>query len=164
VLSHTAEYALRTVLFIAEHAGDEPVRVHEIATALGIPRNYLSKTLHRLARSGILTSSRGKGGGFRLTVAPERLRLLAVVELFDDIGAGRRCLLGRPVCSDRTACRAHARWKATGEAVAGFFRDTTVADLLEGGRRMSTVYEETRSWSGSSGRSSNRASPGSRRA
>jgi Rrf2 family protein len=139
VLSHTAEYALRTVLFIAERGDEEPVRVHEIAAALGIPRNYLSKTLHRLAQSGILTSARGKGGGFWLAIAPERLRLVSVVELFDEIGAGRRCLLGRPVCSDRTACRAHQRWKATGEAVAGFFRDTTVADLLEGGRRVATV-------------------------
>lgn len=139
MLSHTAEYALRTVLYIAERGGGAPVRVHEIAAALGIPRNYLSKTLHRLAQAGILTSSRGKRGGFRLAVPADRLRLLGVVELFDEIGAGRRCLLGRPVCSDRTACRAHQRWKATGEAVAGFFRETTVADLLEGGRRMATL-------------------------
>jgi Rrf2 family protein len=139
VLSQTAEYALRTVIFIAEHDAEGPVRVQQIAAALGIPRNYLSKTLYRLAQSGILSSSRGRGGGFRLGSAPERLRLLSVVELFDEIGAGRRCLLGRPVCSDRTACRAHQRWKATGEAVAGFFRDTTVADLLEGGRRMATA-------------------------
>jgi Rrf2 family iron-sulfur cluster assembly transcriptional regulator len=139
VLSHTAEYALRTVLYIAEHGDAEPVRVQEIAAALRIPRNYLSKTLYRLAQAGILTSSRGKGGGFRLSLPAERLHLIEVVGLFDEIGAGRRCLLGRPVCSDRTACRAHERWKATGEAVAGFFRDTTVADLVEGGRRTASV-------------------------
>jgi Rrf2 family protein len=139
VLSHTAEYALRTVLYIAEHGDAGPVRVHQIAAALRIPRNYLSKTLHRLAQAGILTSSRGKGGGFKLAMPAERLHLIGVVGLFDEMGAGRRCLLGRPVCSDRTACRAHERWKATGEAVADFFRDTTVADLLEGGRRMATA-------------------------
>jgi len=114
VLSHTAEYALRTVLYIAEHGDAGPVRVHQIAAALRIPRNYLSKTLHRLAQAGILTSSRGKGGGFKLAMPAERLHLIGVVGLFDEIGAGRRCLLGRPVCSDRTACRAHERWKATG--------------------------------------------------
>lgn len=139
MLSHTAEYALRTVLYIAEHGEAEPVRVHQIAAALGIPRNYLSKTLHRLAQAGILTSSRGKGGGFKLAMPAERLHLIGVVGLFDEMAAGRRCLLGRPVCSDRTACRAHERWKTTGEAVAGFFRDTTIADLLEGGRRMATA-------------------------
>ena len=139
MLSQTAEYALRTVLFIAERGSARPVRVREIAAALRLPRNYLSKTLHRLARAGILVSSRGKHGGFQLAVPANRLRLLGVVELFDPIGVGRRCLLGRPVCSDRPACRAHERWKATGDAVAGFFRDTTVADLLDGDSRAATA-------------------------
>ncbi|HEU5169544.1 MAG TPA: Rrf2 family transcriptional regulator [Gemmatimonadales bacterium] len=135
MLSHTAEYALRTVLFIAERGDSEPVSVDEIAAALRIPRNYLSKTLHRLAHEGVLLSSRGKGGGFRLAVPPERLRLLQVVELFDRIGAGRQCLLGRPVCSDQRACEAHARWKDVAGQLAAFFHETTVADLLGESRR-----------------------------
>jgi Rrf2 family iron-sulfur cluster assembly transcriptional regulator len=133
MLSQTAEYALRTVLLIAERGAEAPVRVDRIAEELGVPRNYLSKTLHQLARAGVLSSSRGPGGGFRLAVPPARLRLVRVIEPFDDIGGGRRCLLGRPVCSDRTACRAHERWKATGEALAAFFQDTTVAELLREG-------------------------------
>ncbi|MER3406797.1 MAG: Rrf2 family transcriptional regulator, partial [Chloroflexota bacterium] len=65
LLSSTAAYALRTVLFIAER-GDRPASGKEIAGSLKLPRNYLSKTLHRLTREGILTSRRGPGGGFRL--------------------------------------------------------------------------------------------------
>jgi Rrf2 family protein len=130
VLSHTAEYALRTVLFIAQRPGEAPASVDEIAAALSLPRNYLSKTLHRLAREGILTSTRGKGGGFRLAVAPGKLKLIRVVQLFDRIGDGRQCLLGRAVCSDAHACEAHASWKAVAAQVANFFADTTVADLL----------------------------------
>jgi Rrf2 family protein len=133
MLSQTAEYALRTVLLIAERGVAGPVGVDQIAQELGVPRNYLSKTLHQLARAGVLSSTRGPGGGFRLAVPAARLRLVRVIEPFDDIGAGRRCLLGRPVCSDRTACRVHGRWKATGEAVAAFFQDTTVAELLREG-------------------------------
>ena len=48
MLSQTAEYALRTVVFVAAQ-GDQPVRIDEMAAARGIPRNYLSKTVHRLA-------------------------------------------------------------------------------------------------------------------
>ena len=43
---------------------------------------------------------------------------------------GRRCLLGRPVCSDANPCDAHAAWKDMSERVAVFFRETTVGDLL----------------------------------
>jgi len=133
MLSLTAEYALRTVLFLADRGG-EPARAQEIAQALGVPHNYLSKTLHRLAREGILHSTRGKGGGFRLGVDPTRLTLLRIVAPFDQMSGERRCLLGRPECSDRNPCVAHGRWKAVSERVADFFRETTVRDLVRGRR------------------------------
>jgi Rrf2 family protein len=129
VLSQTAEYALRTVVHMAAD-GTGPHRVEGLAQTLGIPRNYLSKTLHQLARAGVLDSTRGPGGGFRLARPPQRIRLIDVVRPFDDLGEGRRCLLGNPVCSDRTACEAHEKWKNVSERLAGFFRDTTVGDLM----------------------------------
>jgi Rrf2 family protein len=133
ILSQTAEHALRAVLYLAQQDGEQLARVHEIAAELEIPRNYLSKILHTLARSGILASTRGKTGGFRLAVEPGRLPLIDIVREFDDVTDRRQCLLGRPVCSDRTACAAHQRWKDTSERVAAFFRDTTIAELLKDG-------------------------------
>lgn len=130
MLSQTAEYALRAVLYLAEHPAGRPVRVAEMANALQIPRNYLSKILHQLARSGVLVSLRGKAGGFQLGARPDRLALSAVVTPFDRIEERRRCLLGRAQCSDRTACAAHDRWKNVGDTVAAFFHDTTIADLV----------------------------------
>lgn len=129
MLSQTAEYALRTVICLAE-SGQAPLPVDELAAALGLPRNYLSKTLHQLARAGVLESTRGRGGGFRLARTADGIRLLDVVGIFDRMDGERRCLLGRPVCSDRTACEAHTQWKDVSGRVADFFRETTVADLL----------------------------------
>jgi Rrf2 family protein len=129
MLSQTAEYALRAVLYLAEQGDAGPVRVGEMAAALKIPQNYLSKTLHVLARRGVLRSERGKAGGFQLAVDPDRLRLHAVIAPFDRLEQRRRCLLGRAECSDRAACAAHARWKEAADTVATFFRETTVADL-----------------------------------
>ena len=60
MLSRTAEYALRAVLFLADRG--EPTNVELIAERLDVPRNYLSKILHRLAREGVLSSTRGQGG------------------------------------------------------------------------------------------------------
>jgi cysteine desulfurase len=116
---------------VARHGDDQLVRVLDAASALDIPRNYLSKILHALARAGLLTSSRGKSGGFRLARPADQVTLWSVVQEFDRMPEQRRCLLGRPVCSDRTACAAHDAWKRTAESVAAFFRGTTVADLLK---------------------------------
>ncbi|HWA59697.1 MAG TPA: Rrf2 family transcriptional regulator [Gemmatimonadales bacterium] len=128
MLSQTAEYALRAVLTLAVEP-EGILGAAELAARLDVPRNYLSKTLHQLARAGVLESTRGKSGGFRLGRDPRRITLLEVVQPFDDISARRVCLLGRPVCSDHVACAAHTRWKAVSERNAEFFRETTVADL-----------------------------------
>lgn len=130
MLSQTAEYALRAVLTIAAEPSGAAVGASRIATVLRIPSNYLSKTLHQLARAKVLESTRGKLGGFRLARPPERIPLIDIVAPFDDVTGRRTCLMGRPVCSDTTACAAHARWKQVAELSAAFFRETTVADLL----------------------------------
>ena len=131
MLSQTAEYALRTILFIAQRNEEEgPVQTEAIAEALEIPRNYLSKILHRLAQEGLLRSTRGRGGGFVLSRPPAQLPIIDVVGLFDQIAPTRKCLLGRPTCSDVNPCEAHMAWKDMSERVARFFRDTTVADML----------------------------------
>ena len=132
MLSQTAEYALRATVWLAEH-GEGPVRVGDLAHALRIPQNYLSKTMHQLARAGVLKSARGRGGGFLLAREPEDVSLLAVVGLFDQIEPRRQCLLGRPVCSDQHACEAHVQWKDVSERVTRVLSETSVADLLGSG-------------------------------
>ena len=133
-ISGTSQYAIRAVVYVATNGADEPVRVGPIATALDVPQNYLSKTLHQLARAGVLRSVRGPRGGFQLAVPPARLTLARVTEPFDEVGE-RHCLLGRAQCGDRYPCAAHARWSAVSDSLQAFFRDTTIADLMvEDGR------------------------------
>ncbi|HSH75920.1 MAG TPA: Rrf2 family transcriptional regulator, partial [Longimicrobiales bacterium] len=66
ILSQTAVYALKATLRLAEQEPGGRMRVDDIAAELDVPRNYLSKILHTLAREGLLSSSRGPGGGFEL--------------------------------------------------------------------------------------------------
>jgi len=131
ILSQTAEYALRAVLYLAQYSDEDPIPVETIAEALSLPRNYLSKTLHLLAKRGLLSSSRGPGGGFGLAVPAADLSLLSVVEPFDDLDRRSQCLLGRQECSGRTPCGAHDRWTEVADHVTRFFRETTVKDLIE---------------------------------
>lgn len=129
MLSQTGEYALRAVLFLARESAGGPVRVDDVAAGLDVPRNYLSKILHTLARSGLLDSTRGPHGGFELAVPASGLSLARVVEEFDPPPDRSGCLLGREACRDDDPCAAHDRWKAVADSVRLFFEETTVADL-----------------------------------
>ncbi len=128
MLTQTAEYALRGVLFLGALPSGTLVRVNDMAEPLEIPRNYLSKVLYELARRGILSSVRGPHGGFALAMDPATLTLSEVIEPFDPFED--RCLLMRRQCSDSTPCIAHHQWKRVAAEVRGFFRNTTVAELL----------------------------------
>lgn len=131
MLSRTAKYALRAVVHLAAEAREAPVPVDAVAERLEVPRNYLSKTLHRLAKEGILDSSRGPHGGFQLSIPPSELTLQEVVAPFDEAETRRQCLLGRNLCSDDHPCAAHHRWKELARQVAEFFQETTVAQILD---------------------------------
>ena len=138
ILSQTAEHALRAVLYVAgsEERG-ELIKVNEIADELRMPRNSLSKILHSLTRSGVLSSVRGPNGGFRLAIPAEQLSLARVVAPYDSVGQDRRCLLGRSRCTDDEACAAHDSWKSVSRQVGDFFHCTTVADLMRETSEMS---------------------------
>jgi Rrf2 family iron-sulfur cluster assembly transcriptional regulator len=144
MVSQTAEYALRAVLYLAERGDTVPVRVGDMARALGIPQNYLSKTLHALVHTGVLASVRGPQGGFLLARPASQLPLAAVVAPFGDITGRRQCLLGRPQCRDHGACAAHSAWKRTSEQVATFFRTTTIGDLRPHAAVPTTTRSSTR--------------------
>lgn len=133
MLSQTTEYALAAAVHLAGHGAQGPLRVDDIAQELDVPRNYLSKILHSLARVGVLTSTRGPGGGFELARHANEIRLSELVRPFEPalMSADGDCLLGRERCRDDDPCAAHARWKDVRTAINAFFSDTTLGDLVE---------------------------------
>ena len=134
MLSHTADYALRAILVLARErdGGRGALPADAIAEATGAPRNYMAKTLNALAKAGLVTSTRGPQGGFRLAVAAEALTLARVVDLFDEERPSTRCLLGARPCDPAAPCAAHHRWTAITAARRAPLATTTVADLLGG--------------------------------
>ncbi len=133
LLSQSAEYALRAVLYIAQE--DMRLSAETVARTLDIPRNYLSKILHMLVREGVLESGRGRLGGFALALPAEELTLGRVVGPFEDHARRRVCLLEQASCSDAQPCEAHAQWRMLSGQVSSFFNDTTVSALLTSERR-----------------------------
>lgn len=130
MLSKTAEYALRAVATIARVKEDRPVLAKEIAAAGQIPTKYLSKVMRDLVHAGVLTSTRGIGGGFRLRRKPESIKLADIVRPFDDIVASRRCPFGNTKCSDEHPCSMHEQWKPVSEAYRKLLEHTSVADIV----------------------------------
>ncbi len=130
MISQTAEHALRAVLFLARQPATQPVPAARVAEALGAPANYLAKTLHQLAKHGVVVGTRGPTGGFRLAVAPEALTVAEVVEAFDAPVAAPICLLGGRPCTSEDPCAAHARWRAITNETGAALRRTTLADLI----------------------------------
>jgi Rrf2 family protein len=131
LLSNTAQYALRAMIHLGQHEGEGPIRVDDIAERLDVPRNYLSKILHALVKEGLVASLRGPHGGFRLARESREITLYDVVSPFDDIEARRTCLLGRQECSDVFPCVVHEHWKNTATHVARFFRETSLANVVQ---------------------------------
>ena len=132
MLTRTGGYALHATLTIAEMGADgRAVRATEISEALSIPANYLAKILHALARAGVLVSERGRRGGFRLARGPSEIRLIDVIQSFDDMGRERQCILGKGACSDVDTCRAHHDWLAASAPAYRFFETRTLADLMK---------------------------------
>lgn len=110
MLSRTAEYAVRAVVVLARNHG-ESLSASEIASTLGAPRNYLSKTLSILTRRGILRSTRGPGGGYALAAASGSLSVADIADVFADGSPEHaRCLLSDAPCDAQRPCAAHRRW------------------------------------------------------
>lgn len=130
LLSQTESYAVRAAVHLAEQGSEQSVSVSEIAEAVGVPRNYLSKVLQQLVRAGVLVSERGPRGGFALARDAEATTLAEIIRALGTQPADRRCLLGRAECSDADPCAAHARWQQLYDHISSFLEDTTLADLV----------------------------------
>jgi Rrf2 family protein len=65
-ISAKADYAVRAAVELAAAPDDRPVKAERIATAQGIPHNFLENILGELRHAGIVRSQRGADGGFRL--------------------------------------------------------------------------------------------------
>ena len=78
MLSQTAEYALRSILFLADHP-DELLPIPVIAKGTNVPAGYLSKVLQSLRRAELVYSQRGKNGGFKLQRMPQDIMLQDVL-------------------------------------------------------------------------------------
>jgi Rrf2 family cysteine metabolism transcriptional repressor len=141
------EYGLRCLLALCRHTGPGPLSIHEIAACEGLSPDYTAKLLRELRRGGLVESTRGAAGGYRLVRAPEAVTVWDAIQVLGGSLFPERfceCHPGqRSTCVRGGDCALRALWRAVDDAVRGVLEGTTLRDLLasEGdmARRLETV-------------------------
>ena len=110
MLSSSSQYAVRAVLFLAlETDESKKLKVEDIASSLEIPKHFLAKILQQLTRSRIVSSMKGRNGGFYLSDINRERSLLDVIEAIDGPMTLSECILGLKNCSDQFPCPYHTQ-------------------------------------------------------
>src|SRR5579863_8397456 len=128
MLSQTAEYALRAVVTLATEPSS-PRTAQDIARESKVPLDYLSKVLNSLARAGVVTSQRGRGGGFQTVQPAAQLTVLEVVTAVDPIKRIRTCPLGLKA-HGTNLCPLHRKLDDALKSVEEAFATTTIGSLV----------------------------------
>ena len=129
MFSQTVEYALRAVVYLAQRHDEGPVDSGQIAKATQVPSSYLAKILQDLARTEILTSKRGVGGGFRLSRPPDDLSVLDVVTAIEPIQRITGCPLSLPAHCQQL-CPMHARLDEACAQVEATLRRSPISEMM----------------------------------
>jgi Rrf2 family protein len=128
LISQTVEYALRAVVYLADHL-EMPLTTQQIAAVTRIPQAYLSKVMQNLSRAGLVESRRGLHGGFTLSRSPEQLTIWDVMDAVEPLRRIRTCPLGLESHRIRL-CPLHKKLDDALAQIEQVMRDTTLAEIL----------------------------------
>jgi Rrf2 family protein len=129
MISQTAEYALRAIVYLADQRGS-PRTTAQIAEVTQVPPGYLAKVMQSLSRMRLVHSQRGLNGGFTLTRDPAELSMLEIISAVDPIRRFHECPLGVPTHSENL-CPLHRRLEEAAKMLEEKFGETNVASLLD---------------------------------
>jgi len=128
-LGKHGDYAIRAALDLARHWEEEPRKAREIAESMDIPLDFLKRILSELVAQGLLTSTAGPNGGYRLTQPPEKMTLLDIIEPTEQLRSPDKCILRGGPCDWSDACPIHDTWLIAQKAFADTLDLTSLADL-----------------------------------
>ena len=128
-------YALRFMLDLAQRGDEEFVSLKTVADRQGISLKYLEAIVSSLKKAGLLDSSRGKEGGYRLCRAPEDYTAGEILRAIEESLAPVACLKDGGVnCERASVCRTVPMWQELDEITNRYLDSVTLRDLLNGER------------------------------
>lgn len=134
-LTTKSRYAIRAVLDIARHQGDQrhPVRRSDIGQREGFSEDYLEQLLLKLREAGLMEAVRGPGGGYRLRHAPGQITVWQVVSAVDDrLDVAPCTLTDAEPCKNSADCQCQDFWRHLKNVVFTELNSITIADIING--------------------------------
>jgi Rrf2 family protein len=134
MLTKKSKYGLKAALFLAREAERGPIHGSLIAECEGVPKQFLDQILLELKASGIVTTRRGKTGGYSLGRSPHDISLGEIVRILDGplapIPCASETAYARCVdCVDESACGIRRAMKRVRDATSSILDGTTLADV-----------------------------------
>lgn len=129
LITRDTDYAIRALCFIAQ-SKERTVSVTKLVKELRIPRPFLRKLLQILNKKGVLVSLKGQGGGFRLGLAPEKIFIVDVMEVFQGPLTLNECIFKKRICPDRSSCLLKYKLDGIERKVVSELKAINIASLL----------------------------------
>ena len=132
-LSTKGRYAVMAMVDLAQHAGEGPVCLSDIADRQEISLSYLEQLFAKLRRGGLVKSVRGPGGGYLLTHDRNHTRIADIILAVDEPIRATRCTPGLAVgCrGDRTRCLTHDLWEELSNQIHLYLSSVSLGDVCE---------------------------------
>jgi Rrf2 family protein len=128
-LTRGADYAVRVMMHLATLPEDKRALLHELADAAEVPESFLSKVLQALAHAELISSRRGKTGGFAILPRGRQASMREVIEAVDGPIALNICLNGTIGCERRSSCPAHPVWARAQRAMLDVLMGISVTEM-----------------------------------
>lgn len=129
-LTTKGRYAVTAILDLALHDGQGPVNLADISKRQEISLAYLEQLFAKLRRNGLVESSRGPGGGYRLKKTAEDISVADVINAVDEQVDATRCG-GQQNCQGDLRCLTHDLWQDLSDQISAFLTGVTLAELVQ---------------------------------
>lgn len=108
MISNSAKYAIKAVIYLGFHSSESnKILTREMFGEIQVSESYLAKILQELSRRGIISSTKGRNGGFFLTENNLNHSLMDIVRVVDGDQSVDSCLLGISNCNLNNPCALH---------------------------------------------------------
>jgi len=136
-ITQEADYALRIMCLLATQAATEdiPLGAPAMAEAVAVPQGFAMKILRKLSLSGLVRSSRGISGGYRMAADPDTLTVKAVIEVIDGPIEISKCLSEAHQCQNnpnKSCCRFHHVFGSLNDMLKERLDRLTIAMMIDG--------------------------------
>ena len=132
VFSKSFGYAVRGVLYITLVQDTRQfIQAEEIASKLGVPRHFIGKILKKLVKAQVLSSSKGKTGGFATNERTRNVLLTELYDITDGLDSFAKCSLRLQKCDFLHPCPVHHQMESIKQNLKDILSTTSVGDLLK---------------------------------